>query len=259
MPPAIRELARGILRDPAEVAVAPVSSATETVSQGVFHIPVPQKIALLIHLLRDPAVERVIVFTRTKHGADKVVRKLEQVGIRGAAIHGNKSQNARQRALDGFRAGTIPVLVASDIAARGIDVDGISHVVNFDVPNEPETYVHRIGRTGRAGRSGTAWSLCGGEERAFISDIERLIRMRLPLLPLPATLPAVPAGPEPERGPRPFQRQGGGGRHGGPPRHGGGGGGGGGHHRSGHGQPQRREHGHGPRREGGQRPSRPVW
>jgi ATP-dependent RNA helicase RhlE len=261
MPGEIRTLARGIMRDPVEVAVAPVSSSAETVTQGVFHVTRPQKQPLLTKLLGDPEVERTLVFTRTKHGADKVVRKLAQSHIRAEAIHGNKSQNARQRALDGFRNGTLSVLVASDIAARGLDVDGISHVINFDVPNEPETYVHRIGRTGRAGKSGTAWSLCDGEERSFLADIERTIRRRLDVLPLPP-LPQLPPDPMPTHFQRAPQRGGGGRGHGGH---------GGGHHahqpgldtrHDGHGQPQRRDHqghGHGQRRSnpGARRGGRP--
>ncbi len=249
MPPPIRELARGVMRNPVEVAVAPVSSTAETVTQGLYHVPKLQKQALLAFLLQDPKVERVLVFTRTKHGADKVVRKLEKHGIVGAAIHGNKSQNARQRALAGFKSGQVRVLVASDIAARGLDVDGITHVINFDVPNEPETYVHRIGRTGRAGATGTAWSLCDGEERAYVTDIERITKRKLPVIPLP-DFPRDTA-PEPdERPPRP-PFGGRGGRsdqrpaHPGPL--------GPNPHRSGHGQPGRRDHGHGPRGDRGGR------
>jgi len=176
MPRDIRTLADDILHAPTEVAVAPVASAAETVTQAIFAVAHGDKPALLRHLLDDRAISRVLVFTRTKHGADKVARLLDQSQIRAEAIHGNKSQNARMRALEGFRKGAVRVLVASDIAARGLDIDGITHVVNYDVPNEPETYVHRIGRTGRAGASGTAWSFCSSEERAFVRDIERLIR-----------------------------------------------------------------------------------
>jgi ATP-dependent RNA helicase RhlE len=182
MPPPIRQLADGILHSPVEVAVAPVSSAAETVHQSVYFVAKPDKGALLRHLLGDAAVSRALVFTRTKHGADKVAKQLLHAQIRAEAIHGNKSQNARTRALDGFKKGTVRVLVASDIASRGIDVDLITHVVNYDLPNEPETYVHRIGRTGRAGASGTAWSFCDHEERAYLRDIERTIRKNVPVV-----------------------------------------------------------------------------
>ncbi len=244
MPREIKSLADHVMHDPVEVSVAPVSSAAETVSQHVFHIDKNRKQSLLNHLLADPAVTRALVFTRTKHGADRAVRYLEKVGIAAAAIHGNKSQNARQRALDQFRSGGISVLVASDIAARGLDIDGISHVVNFDIPNEPETYVHRIGRTGRAGATGTAWSLCDGEERGWLADIERIMRRKVPVAVVPTGLAAVAALP-----PRPDLPHGGGHqqrRHG-PPRRPTGN-----PHRSGHSQPGRRDHGHGGGSQGGQ-------
>jgi ATP-dependent RNA helicase RhlE len=144
------------------------------------HVDRGGKLALLADVLRGEAVDRALVFTRTKHGADKVVRQLVQKGFSADAIHGNKSQNQRDRALAGFRAGRIKTLVATDIAARGIDVDGVSHVVNYDMPNVPESYVHRIGRTARAGAEGIAISFCDGEERAYLRDIERLIRMSIP-------------------------------------------------------------------------------
>jgi ATP-dependent RNA helicase RhlE len=180
MPREIRDLAHSLLHDHATVEVAPVSSSAETVEQSVYHIDRGHKPALLKHLLDDAAWKKVLVFTRTKHGADKVVRWLEQSAIKAAAIHGNKSQNARVRALESFREGGIRVLVASDIAARGIDIDSITHVVNFDVPHEPETYVHRIGRTGRAGASGIAVSMCDQDERSDLRAIERLIRKPVP-------------------------------------------------------------------------------
>ncbi|MDX2021983.1 MAG: DEAD/DEAH box helicase [Deltaproteobacteria bacterium] len=211
MPPEIGRLAAGLLTDPAQVTVTPVSSTVETVGQKVLFTDKPNKTRLLIHLLNDPLFKRTIVFSRTKHGANRVVGFLEKAGIKAAAIHGNKSQGARTRALEGFRAGSISVLVATDIAARGIDVDGVSHVVNFDIPNEPETYVHRIGRTGRAGASGQAVSLCDGEERAFLRDIERLIKLKIPVHeahPYPPNTPAPADGdldrdrePRPPRGP----------------------------------------------------------
>jgi len=176
MPNEIRQLSSQILTDPVTVEVAPVSSAAETVEQSVYMVARPDKPALLKHLLSNPEAKRVLVFTRTKHGADKVAKVLTMSGITADAIHGNKSQNARTRALAGFKSGHVRVLVASDIAARGLDVDGISHVVNFDVPNEPETYVHRIGRTGRAGATGVAFSLCDPEEMPFLRSIERVMR-----------------------------------------------------------------------------------
>ena len=191
MPREIRELSNFLLKDPVEVSVAAVSSAAETVDQSVFHVPRGQKLPLLARILTGEGVGRVIVFTRTKHGADKVARKLESDGIKAEAIHGNKSQNARVRILDGFKKGTVRVLVASDLAARGLDVDGITHVINFESPNEPETYVHRIGRTGRAGASGIAIALCDGEERGFLKDIERTIRRSLPVNVLPTDLPTL--------------------------------------------------------------------
>jgi ATP-dependent RNA helicase RhlE len=179
MPADIAELADRILRDPVKVAVTPVSSTVEAISQWVLFVDRDNKRSLLRDVLRDPAMTRVLVFTRTKRGADRVARDLAQGNVRAEAIHGNKSQGARQKALGSFRAGKIRVLVATDIAARGIDVDGVSHVVNFELPNEPESYVHRIGRTARAGAGGVALSFCDREERPFLRDIERLIRSRL--------------------------------------------------------------------------------
>ena len=183
MPKEIRLLADSLLTDPVEVAVAPVSSTADTVAQQLYFVAKSDKQALLEHLLKTtPAISRALVFSRTKHGADRVVRNLEGVGIRAEAIHGNKSQNARTRALENFRKGTSRILVASDIAARGLDIDEITHVINYDLPNEPETYVHRIGRTGRAGASGAAISFCDGEERAYLRDIERIIRKPVPVV-----------------------------------------------------------------------------
>jgi len=176
MPAEIRKLADSILVNPVEVAVAPVASTADRVSQWVLHVANNDKRSLLREVLRDPAMTRVLVFTRTKRGANRVAEQLDRGGVRAEAIHGNKSQNARQRALDAFKGGRTRVLVATDIAARGIDVDGISHVVNFEIPNEPETYVHRIGRTARAGAAGVALSFCAAEERGALRDIERLIR-----------------------------------------------------------------------------------
>jgi ATP-dependent RNA helicase RhlE len=181
MPKDIAELADAMLRDPARVAVTPVSSTAERIAQRVIQVDHTAKGPFLAELLKQDAVERALVFTRTKHGADKVVKGLARAGIAADAIHGNKSQNHRERVLAAFRSGAIRTLVATDIAARGIDVDGVSHVVNFDLPNVPETYVHRIGRTARAGAEGIAISLvAGGEEMAYLRDIEKLIRMALP-------------------------------------------------------------------------------
>ena len=180
MPREIAELAEHMLRDPARVAVTPAASTVERVEQRVIHVDRAAKPAILADVLRKEPVDRALVFTRTKHGADKVVRSLDQAGIAAEAIHGNKSQGQRERVLAAFRKGDVRTLVATDIAARGIDVDGISHVINFDLPNVPETYVHRIGRTARAGAEGIAISLCDPEETAFLRDIEKLIRMSIP-------------------------------------------------------------------------------
>jgi ATP-dependent RNA helicase RhlE len=181
MPKDIAELAEAMLRDPARVAVTPVASTVERIVQRIIQVDHSAKPEILAQLLKQEAVNRALVFTRTKHGADKVVKSLERAGISANAIHGNKSQNHRERVLAAFRTGEIRTLVATDIAARGIDVDGISHVVNFDLPNVPETYVHRIGRTARAGAEGIAISLiAGAEDMGYLRDIERLIRIALP-------------------------------------------------------------------------------
>jgi len=180
MPRAIAELAAQMLRNPAKVAVTPAASTVERVEQRILHVDRAAKPAALAEILRHESMDRALVFTRTKHGADKVVRGLAKAGISAHAIHGNKSQNQRERVLAAFRKGEVLTLVATDIAARGIDVDGISHVVNFDLPNVPETYVHRIGRTARAGAAGVAISLCDAEEAAYLRDIEKLIRMSIP-------------------------------------------------------------------------------
>jgi len=191
MPDSILDLAHSILSNPVSVAVTPPATTTATVDQSIYFVEKHQKIDLLKHLLySDSSLKRVIIFTRTKHGADKVVRQLGGVA-RAEAIHGNKSQNARERALGNFKSGAIRVLVATDIAARGIDVDQITHVINYDLPNEPESYVHRIGRTGRAGQTGYAISFCDMEERAYLKDIEKLIRKHVPVVehhPYPSEL-----------------------------------------------------------------------
>jgi ATP-dependent RNA helicase RhlE len=174
MPTDISRLASQILRDPVRVEVTPAATTVERVEQRVYFVDAGQKRALLADVLRNPALSRVIVFTRTKHGANRVAEQLARNGVSAAAIHGNKSQTARQQALEGFRRGRARVLVATDIAARGIDIDGVTHVINFEVPNVPESYVHRIGRTARAGASGTALSFCAQDERGYLRDIERL-------------------------------------------------------------------------------------
>ncbi len=182
MPDSITQLAATILTDPVRVEVARVSSAAETVHQQVFFACQKEKRDLLVEILQRPEVETALVFTRTKHGADKVVRYINKAGIKAEAIHGNKSQPQRDRAMNGFRQGKINVLVATDIAARGIDVDALSHVINFEIPNISETYVHRIGRTGRAGLQGHAISLCNeDEERDYLRDIQKLIQKELPV------------------------------------------------------------------------------
>jgi ATP-dependent RNA helicase RhlE len=180
MPQAISELAHQMLRDPVKVAVTPPASTVESVEQRIIHVDRAAKPAMLADLLKGETIDRALIFTRTKHGADKVVRGLAKAGIAAEAIHGNKSQSQRERVLAAFRKGNVRMLVATDIAARGIDVDGISHVVNYDLPNVPETYVHRIGRTARAGAAGIAISLCDAEEASFLRDIERLIRIAIP-------------------------------------------------------------------------------
>ena len=179
MPGTIQGLADAILRDPVEVRVTPEAPAAETVEHSVYLVEQGQKQALLEHLLAGPEICRALVFTRTKHGAEKVARRLKGARISADAIHGNKSQGARERSLDEFKRGRTRVLVASDLASRGLDVDDISHVINFDMPREAETYVHRIGRTGRAGASGTALSFCSYEERNQLNSIERLMRQTL--------------------------------------------------------------------------------
>jgi ATP-dependent RNA helicase RhlE len=180
MPGDIARLAATILKEPVRVEVTPVASTAERIDQKVLFVDKGAKHKLLGQVLKDTAITRAIIFTRTKHGANKVGEVLERGQVVVEVIHGNKSQSARQKALDNFRAGRSRVLVATDIAARGIDVDGITHVINFDLPNDPESYVHRIGRTARAGAEGVAISFCDGTERGFLRDIEKLIRKRLP-------------------------------------------------------------------------------
>jgi len=176
MPSTVAKLANEMLDAPVRVEVAPAATTAERVDQRVLFVPKDKKRSLLTELLANEDLARVLIFTRTKHNANRVAQHLERTGVMASAIHGNKSQSARQKALDGFRAGRLRALVATDIAARGIDVDGVTHVINFDLPNEPESYVHRIGRTARAGASGMAISFCDGEERAYLRDIEKTIR-----------------------------------------------------------------------------------
>jgi ATP-dependent RNA helicase RhlE len=180
MPNEIQQLADTILNKPEKVEVAPVSSTADTIQQALYYVDKDDKRALLQHILKDKNIATALVFTRTKHGADKVVKDLSKVGITAEAIHGNKSQNARQRALTNFKARTTRVLVATDIAARGIDIDDLTHVINYEIPNIPETYVHRIGRTGRAGASGIALTFCDHEEKDFLKDIHKLINKAIP-------------------------------------------------------------------------------
>jgi ATP-dependent RNA helicase RhlE len=182
MPNEIAKLADSILHEPVRVEVTPVSSTAKTITQSMYFVEKAEKTNLLIHLLSDKTIEWVLVFTRTKHGADKVVNELKYAGIQAEAIHGNKSQNARQKALANFKSGETPVLVATDIAARGIDVENLTHVINYGLPSEPETYIHRIGRTGRAGSTGIALSFCDREEMGLLRDIQKLLGKTVPVV-----------------------------------------------------------------------------
>ena len=193
LPPEIIKLSKQFLHHPAEVHIAPESKTADHVEQSVYFVEKRDKPALLAHLLKTLPVERAIIFTRTKHGADKVVKQLRAAELDALAIHGNKSQAARARTLDTFRKGKVHLLVATDVASRGIDIDNISHVFNYDLPNEPESYVHRIGRTARAGNTGTAISFCARDEKSFLKSIERLLKTRLPAAALPADFAAVDA------------------------------------------------------------------
>lgn len=202
MAPTIVELAGTILHNPDKVEVTPEATTAETIEQELFFVDKENKNALLVHLLDNPDIESVLVFTRTKHGADKVVKMLLKHNIKALAIHGNKAQNARQRALSSFKDRSIRVLVATDIAARGIDVDKLSYVINFEIPNIPETYVHRIGRTGRAGLDGIALTFCDHEEVAYLRDIEKLIRTKIPRNedhPFPVETPINMDAPAPKK------------------------------------------------------------
>jgi len=182
MPPEIQHLSKVLLTNPVRVEVTPVSSTADTVQQTLYYTLTENKRSLLIHLLKDRSIESALVFTRTKHGADKIAKSLNQAGISAEAIHGNKSQNARQSALSNFKARKTRVLVATDIAARGIDIDDLTHVINYELPNVPETYVHRIGRTGRAGAKGMAMSFCDHEEKEYLRDIQKLITKQIPVV-----------------------------------------------------------------------------
>ncbi len=190
MPQNIIDLSRKILHQPHKVAVNPVSSTAETIQQFVYRTNKNLKTKLLLHILNNEDIEQVLLFSRTKHGADRIVRNLKKEGIKSAAIHGNKAQNQRQKVLGEFKDGTIRVLVATDIAARGIDIDKLRYVINYDIPNEPETYVHRIGRCGRAGEDGIAISICETEENVFLRDIEKLTKQKVQVVqdnPFPQT------------------------------------------------------------------------
>jgi ATP-dependent RNA helicase RhlE len=193
MPGDIARLSKEILDDPVRVEVTPQATPVDRIEQSVYHVAAGDKVGLLANLLEDRALSRVLVFSRTKHRANRVAQQLVKRGISADAIHGNKSQSARQRALKSFRAGGVRVLVATDIAARGIDVDAVSHVINYELPNEPESYVHRIGRTARAGADGVAFSFCDPAEHEHLRDIERLIGSRL------AVIGDEPAAPAPNR------------------------------------------------------------
>jgi ATP-dependent RNA helicase RhlE len=214
MPDEIQQLANTILTKPEKVEVTPVSSTADTIQQSLFYVEKNDKKALLIHLLKDKNIKTALVFTRTKHGADKVVKDLVRVGITAEAIHGNKSQNARQRALTNFKNRTTRVLIATDIAARGIDIDELTHVINYELPNIPETYVHRIGRTGRAGLNGIALSFCDEEEIEFLKDIHKLISKEIPVEeahPYPMSPQSIVAKHAEGKKKGPAQRGGGGG------------------------------------------------
>ncbi|WP_322969404.1 DEAD/DEAH box helicase [Faecalibacter sp. LW9] len=183
MPQKIKSFAETILKQPQQIIVSPISSTTESVTQSVYMVENKKKEELLIEILRGQKLKRSLVFTRTKHGADKLMKTLNNLGVKTAAIHGNKSQNARQNALDDFKNNRITVLIATDIASRGIDIDELSFVVNYEMPNVPETYVHRIGRTGRGGNFGEAVSFCSKDERSELRDIQKLIGFKLPINP----------------------------------------------------------------------------
>lgn len=206
MPEAIAKLANSLLINPVKVAITPVSSTVETIQQYLYFVDKTNKRDLLLHILKDTSISSSIVFTRTKHGADRLVRYLNRANISAQAIHGDKSQNARQQALANFKNRTLRILVATDIAARGIDIDELTHVINYELPNIPETYVHRIGRTGRAGHSGVAISLCDYEEQEYFKSIEKLIGKRIQIVkdhpyPMEQTAPAPKVVEQPRNKP----------------------------------------------------------
>jgi ATP-dependent RNA helicase RhlE len=205
MPRDVERFANEVLNKPRRVEVARSATPVETIEQSVYFVATSRKRALLDHLLAKPELERVIIFTRTKHRANRVADQIGKSGIKAEAIHGNKSQNARQRALAAFRAGSVQVLVATDIAARGIDIDDVSHVINYELPNEPESYVHRIGRTARAGASGVALALCDLTEREYLRDIENLIKMKLKVVE-DHPEKVSPAGEKRRHSPRPSSK-----------------------------------------------------
>jgi len=210
MPPQIAQLADSLLYNPVKVEVTPVSSTAEKIDQSVYFVSKKDKLSLLLHLLQEHRIERTLVFARTKHGADKITKDLKKMNVNAAAIHGNKSQTARQHALTQFKNGRLKVLVATDIAARGIDVDALTHVINFDLPEVAETYVHRIGRTGRAGAEGIALSFCDAAEIADLKNINKLIGQKIPAIPHPFEGDMnVESKPEPrQRGAKPAQWRG---------------------------------------------------
>lgn len=208
MPADIQDLADRILINPVRVEVTPQATTVEKITQSVYFVEKNDKRPLLEHLLQDKSIRRVLVFTRTKHGANKLVQQLERANIGAEAIHGNKSQSAREKALENFKNGRTRVLVATDIAARGIDVDDVTHVINYDLPNIPESYVHRIGRTARAGASGVAYSFCDYEEREFLRDVEKLIRLRVPVVTDHPWASTVTAATQPAKRPAPQGYQG---------------------------------------------------
>lgn len=200
MPPEIQGLSRMLLHDPVKVEVTPVSSTAEKIAQAIYFVEKQNKFSLLLHLLKDETIENALIFTETKHGADKLCKLLTRENIRAQAIHGNKSQNARQLALENFKRKQIRVLVATDIAARGIDIDRLGHVINYDIPNIPETYVHRIGRTGRAGEEGKAISFCSLEEKMYLRDVQKITGITLPVVddhPYPMSNPGLTLPPRP--------------------------------------------------------------
>ncbi len=213
MPKEIAGLAEGLLKEPVRVSITPVATTAERVTQSVYHVDPANKTKLLVSLLENPQITRALIFTRTKHGADKVVKVLLAAKLHSAAIHGNKSQTNREKALAGFKSGKILALVATDIAARGIDVDGVSHVFNYDLPFVPESYVHRIGRTARAGATGEAIAFCTPEDRGLLRDIERTIRLQVPVLEHELALKVADLAPNFGWNPADGKRKSGGGRH----------------------------------------------